>query len=82
MKIWQIQDAKARLSEVIRQAQQEGPQTITIHGEPKAIVLASQDYEKLQGNKPNLWAFLRASPLNGIELEIERDKTLPRDISL
>lgn len=36
---WQLQEAKNRLSEVIHAAQRLGPQTITRHGEPVAIVV-------------------------------------------
>ena len=32
--------------------------------------------------KPSLVAFMRASPLAGIELEIERDPSSPRDVEL
>ena len=30
---WQVQEAKQRLSEVLRRAQADGPQIITRHGE-------------------------------------------------
>jgi prevent-host-death family protein len=36
---WQLQEAKNRLSEVIYAAQSLGPQTITRHGEPVAMVV-------------------------------------------
>jgi prevent-host-death family protein len=36
---WQLQEAKIRLSEVIYAAQSLGPQTITRHGEPVAMVV-------------------------------------------
>jgi prevent-host-death family protein len=36
---WQLQEAKNRLSEVINAAQSRGPQTITRHGEPVAMVI-------------------------------------------
>jgi len=32
MSTWQLQEAKARLSEVIKKAKKEGPQSITVHG--------------------------------------------------
>lgn len=37
--IWQLQEAKNRLSEVIHAAERHGPQTITRHGEPVALVV-------------------------------------------
>lgn len=36
---WQLQEAKNRLSEVIHAAQSQGPQTITRHGVPVAMVI-------------------------------------------
>jgi prevent-host-death family protein len=82
MNTWQLQEAKARLSELLRQAEEAGPQRITVRGADAAIVLSSKDYEKLLGKKENLWEFLRASPLKGIDLDIERDKSLPRDVDV
>ena len=35
---WSLQDAKARLSEVIRLAQTEGPQLVTVHGKPAVTI--------------------------------------------
>ncbi|HMO96003.1 MAG TPA: type II toxin-antitoxin system Phd/YefM family antitoxin [Tepidiformaceae bacterium] len=35
---WQLQEAKNKLSEVIRRAREEGPQTITVRGEEAAVV--------------------------------------------
>jgi len=37
----QLQEAKARLSEVIKKAKKEGPQSITVHGSPTEIVISS-----------------------------------------
>ena len=40
MAAWQIQDAKARLGEVIERARREGPQTIAGEGSERAVVLS------------------------------------------
>lgn len=37
MKTWQLQEAKAHFSEVVRQANQSGPQQITLHGALQVI---------------------------------------------
>jgi antitoxin Phd len=50
MAIWPLQDAKARLSEVIRAAAIE-PQHITLRGEEKAVVISSEEYERLKKTK-------------------------------
>ncbi|MBL4617220.1 MAG: type II toxin-antitoxin system Phd/YefM family antitoxin [Robiginitomaculum sp.] len=76
---WQLQEAKARLSELVKRACEQGPQEITLRGEPAAVVLSAKAYQKLKANKPTLAAFLRASPLKDVELNLERDKSPTRD---
>lgn len=85
---WQLQSAKTHLSEVLQKAASSGPQEITVHGKPKAVVLSIEDYQKLTAPKgkkvkpQSFYEFLRASPLYGLDLEIERDKSAPREIDL
>lgn len=82
MASWQLQDAKARLSEVVKKATHEGPQRITLHGEPAAVVLSEADYQRL-GKRPKRFVeFVRNSPLKGIELELTRDRSPSREIRL
>lgn len=38
-KSWPLQEAKARLSELLKIVEQEGPQIITVHGKPKAEIV-------------------------------------------
>lgn len=82
MHSWQLQDAKARLSEVVKSAHSEGPQEITLHGRPAAVVLSTEDYARLTGSKPGLVEFLRKSPLCGAEIELDRDRSLTREVAL
>jgi prevent-host-death family protein len=82
MRTWQIRDAKARLSEVLRLARRQGPQEITVHGRSAAVVLSREDYDRLAGDKSSFVAFMRASPLVGLDLEFGRDTTPPRDVAL
>ena len=74
--VWQIQDAKNKLSEVITRALKEGPQLITKHGEKTVVVISYTEYEKLRKSQGKLSEFFRASPLAGIDFK--RDKSLPR----
>jgi len=79
---WQLQEAKARLSEVIKSAQNEGPQQVTVRGKPSAVVISVTEYEALKKQRPGFVAFMQASPLTGSELVIDRSDSLVRDISL
>ena len=82
MKNWQVQEAKARFSALVRSAETDGPQTITVHGRRAAVVLSAADYDRLKRPQPSMAEFLRVSALVGVELNIERDTSLPRDIDL
>jgi antitoxin Phd len=81
MRRWQLQEAKARLSEVVKSAR-EGPQEISVRGEPAAVVLSIEEYERLSKKKLSLAEFVRRSGLVGVDLELERDKSPARDIDL
>src|SRR5207245_10863071 len=79
-KKWQLQDAKNRFSEVVEEALHHGPQTVTRHGEETVIVLSIKDYWKLSGRPKESFAeFMMKSPLRGVELDLKRNKSLPRD---
>jgi antitoxin Phd len=82
MKTWQLQDAKAHLSELVKNASSGSPQEITLRGKPTVVVLSTQQYERLKQPKQKLVEFLRQSPLVGISLELKRDKSPMRDVDL
>jgi prevent-host-death family protein len=83
MNTWQMQEAKARLSELVKLAELDGPQDITLHGRSVAVVLSRAAYQRLSGQKASLLDFMQASPLTGLEDELtfERSDSLTRDIS-
>jgi antitoxin Phd len=78
MTAWQLQDAKARLGEVIQRAAAEGPQTITARGRPSAVLLSLEEYHRLRGPRPGFVDFMRSSPLAGTEPSFEGEQTQPR----
>lgn len=75
---WQLQDAKARFSELVQKAIDEGPQTVTRRGKPAVVVLSAEQFELMKKRQVDLKELLAAAPWH--ELEIERDKSLPREI--
>jgi len=80
MQVWQMQEAKSRLSEVVKEAERDGPQEITVHGRPVAVVLSRADYDRLAGTGESLAAFIRRSPLGGADdLDFSRDSSLTRE---
>ncbi len=67
---WQLQEAKNKLSEVIRRAREEGPQTITVRGED-AVVLAHAPRGPVRREfSENLWEFFQRSPAAGIDFVV------------
>jgi len=82
MQTWQLQEAKSKFSEVVKRAQSQGPQNITLHGESVAVLISRRDYLKLTHPKPSLVELLRASSLAGSDLKITREQTPTRKIKL
>ncbi len=71
---WQVQEAKSRFSAVLAEAVAHGPQSITKHGTPLAVVLSQRDYERLARRpRTSLLGFLASSPLAEFDLG-ERDR--------
>ena len=79
--IWPLQDAKNRLSEVVRKALAEGEQQISVRGQLAVTVIATEELRQLRQQKSNLADFLLNSPLQGLEIP-ERVKDTGRDIEL
>jgi prevent-host-death family protein len=73
---WKLEDAKARLSEVVRLAATEGPQLVTVRGKEAAIILAPEEYRQLlpkPKGQESLVQFLQGLGLDGLDLEREHD---------
>jgi prevent-host-death family protein len=79
---WQLQEAKARFSELVRSAEADGPQEITVHGQVAAVLVSKNEFDRLKGTKPSFVEFMRSSPLMGLELDIRRDKSPARKVKL
>jgi len=82
MSRWQLQDAKARFSQLVKSAQLEGPQEITVHGKPAAVLMSAEDYHQLAGPKLSFVEFIRNSPLVGVDLDIRRSRSTGRRVRL
>lgn len=82
MKKWQFQEAKAKLSEVIKNATNIGPQEITVRGKTTAIIISSEKYRELTNPKSSFLDFLAASPLVGVNIDLERVKSSAREVEL
>jgi antitoxin Phd len=81
MAVWQVQEAKTRLSEVIDEAHSKGPQIITRHGTERAVILSVEDYRALTAHKPDLREYLLGGPKVD-DFEVKRDRDTGRKIRL
>ena len=83
MNIWQIQDAKSHLSQLIDLASQGQPQLLTKYGRKKAIVISIDEYEQLT-QKQNNHAFIQMllSAPKCDELDLTREHETVSEIGI
>ncbi|MDC9723303.1 MAG: type II toxin-antitoxin system Phd/YefM family antitoxin [Urechidicola sp.] len=76
---WQLQEAKAKFSHVVNCAA-DAPQFISKHGRESAVLISIEDYQKMS-KQDNIADFFMNSPVKGLSLDLERDKSLSRELS-
>lgn len=79
---WQLQEAKNRLSELVRKALQEGPQVITLHGRDAVVVMSAREFKRVAKPQGSLVEFLRKSPLAGAGIDLARSRDTGRAVRL
>lgn len=79
---WQIQEAKAKFSQLVEDANKKGHQTITKQGKPVAVIVSKKEFDEMTRPKISLISFFKAAPCQEIDLDIRRSKNLPREFEL
>jgi antitoxin Phd len=79
-RIWQLQEAKSKFSELVDCARAQGPQLVTKRGLHSVVVLSVEDFTKLSKPKEPLIAFFKKAPK--VSLDIKRPKDMGRHIQL
>lgn len=80
---WQLQEAKAKFSELFRRVRAEGPQRVTKHGGEAVVIVAAEVFERneeLAKQPESLADFFANAPTGGSGLELERKRDVTRDI--
>jgi prevent-host-death family protein len=80
---WKLQDALARFSELVRRAQTEGPQRVTVRGHDAVVVIAADELDRLlppSGDAVPFVTFMESLSVDGHDLTRDRDHG--RDIAL
>jgi len=81
---WRLRDAKARFIDLVRLAQSDGPQYVTVHGRPAVVVVYADEFYRLKGSRTGqllinaLQAFLHGH----VEIENPSSATPVRDSKL
>jgi antitoxin Phd len=79
---WKLEDAKARFSELVRRAQSEGPQRVTVRGRDAVVVISAEELERLLPKEQHLpfVEFMESLYIEGSDLGRESD--YGRDVEL
>ena len=76
---WQLQEAKNRLSEVVKAAKANGPQIITVRGKDAVAVVSILELRRLQKNQsPTGTALWQSAPK--VDLVVERSRNNGREV--
>ena len=81
--IWRLEEAKAKFSEVVRRAHDQGPQYVTVRGKQAVAIIDAAELERLLPPNPAvvpLVQFLESLYVEGLDLT--RDRDLGRDPAL
>jgi prevent-host-death family protein len=78
---WRLAEAKNRFSEVVNQALNEGPQTVSRRND-SVVILSLQEYERLTGKRTSFKAFLLKHNPSLDDLDQRRNKSPMRDVEL
>jgi antitoxin Phd len=85
MKVWPVQDAKARFSELLDTCLREGPQVVTKRGAETAVLVPMEDWRRLQRSaRPTLKELLLAeAPRTELQLPTrgKRRRRSPRPVA-
>ncbi len=73
---WRLEEAKARFSEVVRRARDQGPQYVTVRGKQAVAIIDAAELERLlpaSSDVVPLVQFLESLHIEGFDLTRERD---------
>jgi prevent-host-death family protein len=51
---WPLQDAKARFSELVKRAREQGPQHVSVRGAPAVVVVSEEEFAKLTSQRRSI----------------------------
>ncbi|MBI4543769.1 MAG: type II toxin-antitoxin system Phd/YefM family antitoxin [Gemmatimonadetes bacterium] len=75
--VWKLHEAKARFSELFRQARSQGPQRVVKQGGEAVVVVPAEEFDRLRkraGQPSSLVDFFRSAPTGGQRLDLKRKR--------
>ena len=81
---WQLQEAKAQFSQVVKAAREHGPQHITVRGERAVVLISQQEFTRLTASRRSIVDHILSGPAwpdDVVEAINERSNDNGRDIS-
>ena len=81
-RIWSLQEAKAKFSEVVKRAQTEGPQTVTVHGKTAVMITSPGNAMPVAPSIDEIVAAFQACPIKDFEIPRTRTFGKFRDVDL
>jgi len=79
---WQLQEAKNRFSEIVDQALNHGPQTVTRHGREVVVIVSAEEFRRMKRPKGSLLECLQVPAKYAVELDVSRSADQPRETGL
>jgi len=79
--VWRAADAKERFTELVSCALAGVPQVVVLRRNA-VVVVAKRDYDKLTGRRPDFKQFLLGKGPSFRGLDLRRDKSPVRNVSL
>ncbi len=80
-RVWQLQEAKSRFSELVETVMLKGAQTVTKHGKPAVVIISAEEYRRSLAPRKSLAAALRACPEDLAPLLGKRPKQIARKVN-
>jgi len=81
---WQLQEAKARFSELVKQAREQGPQHITVRGEAAVVLVSEEEFARLTCSRRSIVDHILEGPRwpdDVVDAINERSRETGRDLA-
>ncbi|MBI2717749.1 MAG: type II toxin-antitoxin system prevent-host-death family antitoxin [Rhizobiales bacterium] len=79
-RFWSLQEAKAKFSQLVRQAKSDGLQVVTVHGKEAVHIVPASDTRARGPSVDDILTAFQACPVKGFEIPRLRTRGGFRDV--